>query len=582
MEITVYKRHSKDCEHSIFTAPNNDVVTTDGDGNIQDSGVSLSSLATTSELSGYLPLAGGTLTGTLEVGSAYAVNWSTDTGLSRLGAAIIGLGDGTSGDYSGTLKLTTLEFADSTTMTTAAGGGGGGSVSVNGSSVSSPNFQNSASVTFTVSGSNITLTAAGGGGGSGTGTAGPFNSFAVVPPTPTRNNFTGCVGMTFQVNTPIVVSALGRYYYSSNTQNHVVNLWVNSNTSTPLATTTVLAASSSDANGFKWASITPVTLVPGIQYSIAVDETSGGDLWNENPTYPVILQREFPLIIATTGGNTVGYEGAYSTTQSTFPSNNGTGDSMWSTPAMTYTYAIPGLSGTLAGDGDVDISSPTTGQVLTYSGTVWVNETPSGGGNVLPAASSFTWANQGSSTYSQNVASGPILLSIADSGSVNFRMMYTAAPSTPYKVQAQLRGFMNGASANSQTIGVYFYDGTQFLGIEFLSQSGPSYTPRLQEGTAMSGGSYPTVATFGADNGYVASINAYSSPVWVQLRNDGTTLWFDFSIDGVNYFNWQSQTVGSFITPTYIGFGGISVTSGALGGVYCNLLGWNVIDNATL
>src|SRR5208282_571151 len=95
---------------------------------------------------------------------AYSVNWSTDTGLSRLGAAIIGLGDGTSGDYSGTLKLTMLEFADSTTMTTAAVGGGGGSVSVNGSSVSSPNLQNSASVTFTVSGSNITLTAAGGGG----------------------------------------------------------------------------------------------------------------------------------------------------------------------------------------------------------------------------------------------------------------------------------------------------------------------------------------------------------------------------------------------------------------------------------
>ena len=43
--------------------------------------------------------------------------------------------------------------------------GGGGSLDVNGSPVSSPNLQNSATVTFSVSGSNIQATAAGGGGG---------------------------------------------------------------------------------------------------------------------------------------------------------------------------------------------------------------------------------------------------------------------------------------------------------------------------------------------------------------------------------------------------------------------------------
>ena len=47
-----------------------------------------------------------------------------DTGLSRIGTASMAIGNGTSGDYSGSLKLTTLKFADGTTQTTATTGSG--------------------------------------------------------------------------------------------------------------------------------------------------------------------------------------------------------------------------------------------------------------------------------------------------------------------------------------------------------------------------------------------------------------------------------------------------------------------------
>ncbi len=43
-----------------------------------------------------------------------------DTGLSRIGAASMAFGNGTAGDYSGAVKLTTLTFADGTAQTTAA------------------------------------------------------------------------------------------------------------------------------------------------------------------------------------------------------------------------------------------------------------------------------------------------------------------------------------------------------------------------------------------------------------------------------------------------------------------------------
>jgi hypothetical protein len=44
-----------------------------------------------------------------------------DTSLSRLGAKSLAVGNGTQGDFTGGLKLTTLTFADSTSQTTAAG-----------------------------------------------------------------------------------------------------------------------------------------------------------------------------------------------------------------------------------------------------------------------------------------------------------------------------------------------------------------------------------------------------------------------------------------------------------------------------
>jgi len=58
-------------------------------------------------------------------------------------------------------------------------------------------------------------------------------------------------------------------------------------------------------------------------------------------------------------------------------------------------------------------------------------------------------------------------------------------------------------------------------------------------------------------------VSAYGDPdlsaYWLQLRNDGTTLYYDVSWDGANFTNLYSESVGAFITPTAIGFGGVSV-----------------------
>ena len=62
------------------------------------------------------------LTGTLSNGQVIPY---ADAGISRLGAASLAIGNGTAGDFSGVLKLTTLTFADSTSQTTAGVTGSG-------------------------------------------------------------------------------------------------------------------------------------------------------------------------------------------------------------------------------------------------------------------------------------------------------------------------------------------------------------------------------------------------------------------------------------------------------------------------
>src|SRR6202044_1365007 len=53
------------------------------------------SIADAALATGFLPLAGGTMTGALEMTSGLAVNWNADTGVSRLAANVVGFGNGT-------------------------------------------------------------------------------------------------------------------------------------------------------------------------------------------------------------------------------------------------------------------------------------------------------------------------------------------------------------------------------------------------------------------------------------------------------------------------------------------------------
>jgi hypothetical protein len=206
--------------------------------------------------------------------------------------------------------------------------------------------------------------------------------------------------------------------------------------------------------------------------------------------------------------------------------------------------------------------------------------------SVLPALSTFAWVNQGTSTAVQTVTGGPIMLTIPDNSSLNWRMLTQSTPSTPYKVSAQIRG-ARPFSWNVQTMGLYFYDGTKIMGFECMAEgNGPSSAQTVGAGVRKSNNTTGSGSSFNSPSGYAvdpnSALNCFVSPLWAQLRNDGTTLYLDYSVDGSNFINFYSEPMTTFITPTAIGFGGLSVTGQSYEFLAVSLLAWTLTANASL
>jgi hypothetical protein len=188
--------------------------------------------------------------------------------------------------------------------------------------------------------------------------------------------------------------------------------------------------------------------------------------------------------------------------------------------------------------------------------------------------SGYSWVNKGTSTDTQTTTGGAILLNVANNAALNWRIIQVAQPSTPYKVVVQIR--CGSAYVNSQTCGIYFYDGTKLEGIEDLTQSGFSNTGRVEKITNVN-----TDDSTAASSTNSAVSVAGVSPEWLQLRNDGATMSFDYSMDGENFVNLFSEAVGTFMTPVDVGAGGVSVNGGSPS-LFVDILNWHTCGNVTL
>lgn len=241
------------------------------------------------------------------------------------------------------------------------------------------------------------------------------------------------------------------------------------------------------------------------------------------------------------------------------------------------------------------LAKSTDGKVLTLvSGSPdWATPSGGGGGGFLyagvdapPVLSGWTWVNQGAATAAQGPSSGAILITIPNNSSLNWRMLTQPTGSAPWKARFLFKGGITGAGgpASSQTIGIYARNSSsgKIMGMELLSQ-GSSYSVRINRMTNFgTDDSSPKSFSISWAQYFSVFMPMASEVVW-QIRNDGTSIYFDYSLDGELFVPWYNETLATFISSAdQVGFGGVSITTTPADGCLISLLGFRTASNATL
>src|SRR5208337_1767077 len=343
---------------------------------------------------------------------------------------------------------------------------------------------------------------------------------------------------------------------------------------------TVSSFSAGVLSPFFTTSVATATTTPALTFSLSSTSQNyvfaGPTSGSGTPSYRLLVAGDIPSL----SGTYLPLSGGTLSGSLTIP----TGDLVLTTGSFTTTLAT-------AATANYTFNFPTTAGTNLYvlqtdgsGNTSWVAQS-GGSTSPCPALSTFTYVNQGASTNLQRVSGGPIQVIIPDAGS-SFNMigMYLSPPTAPYKVIAQIQG-LTPTQANSQVVGIYFYDGTKFEGLEILMQASAAVGQRVQRwtNTSTAGTTPKNTAPSGASSATAQSCGVIRTQgYWIQLRNDGTSLYFDFSMDGSNFVNYYSELISTYISPTKIGFGGLSETSGNAATVTADLLAWSVVGNANL
>ena len=130
------------------------------------------------------------------------------------------------------------------------------------------------------------------------------------------------------------------------------------------------------------------------------------------------------------------------------------------------------------------------------------------------------------------------------------------------------------------------YDGTKLIGIEFLTGGSASRVMRVEKITNVTTDSGTAVSfTLTAGTAMNYSLPAPDTGGWfVRWRDDGSSIFADYSLDGSNWTQIFTESVGTFITPTAYGVGGLNETgtTNPPAHMVISLQGWLETNSATL
>ncbi len=246
------------------------------------------------------------------------------------------------------------------------------------------------------------------------------------------------------------------------------------------------------------------------------------------------------------GSGTVGATGATGPTGATGAAGTGGSSSV-----VSGTYAaLPG--------------SPSLGDLYIFTDSVYTLARCAAGGTwtffldgkiaVPPGPiSNWTGVNTGAN-WTATDASGTIDIAIARNASANLRLLTKTA--TPTSITAVFRTQMDGTTVNGMGGGVFFYDGTQAMGIQVTAQASLACSLNVAKYTTTT-----ATASFAFTLNLFGNPSTWTGLIYLQITNTGGTLAFLWSIDGITFHQVFSEAAGTFITPTAYGFGGGNASS---------------------
>ena len=150
-----------------------------------------------------------------------------------------------------------------------------------------------------------------------------------------------------------------------------------------------------------------------------------------------------------------------------------------------------------------------------------------------------TWLNQGGSGVSDSAVG--VCINTPSSVGANIAGRYKTAPATPYTVTALVA--RTSESISYAGIGIGWYDGSAMLQVISLvdNLAGPAFIEVE---------SWNSVSSFNTAN-YSGQKDGKSQPIWFQIEDDGTSVYFRFSNDGANFLEVYSTLKASGFLSSY-------------------------------
>lgn len=157
-----------------------------------------------------------------------------------------------------------------------------------------------------------------------------------------------------------------------------------------------------------------------------------------------------------------------------------------------------------------------------------------------PAASGFSWDNQGSATLTD--ANGGLLFTVPANGGTSIRVAYKSAPATPYKIETAF--FLNAPGVDYLRAGLAFRQSSDGkIVYHALGYSGKYgyFGYKFTNATGFSG-------TYN-DTGWLPVGGLW----WLRIGDSGTNRTVELSADGWNWFEIHSVSRTDFLTADQIG-----------------------------